>query len=455
MKRILILCLLSLLFYCLASLLFKGHAQETETEQFESTDYIGDMDSFTGDQGTSQTNSGYCSGDYCTGHKNNPGTYDKDFDLESQMSISEINAGFDMKYGVDVTSHSSNARLATCASITQNRDCRDIFKLTISLFDNNAVVQKFEHEVELDFSGTRAYDYSQTIAPNSYQSLTGNFELYGVDAGYGGGWYGPKFADPYLTTHWEVTTIINEEIINLLEHSDILDTSIDYDNVVVDVQTPEGEVFQEFTIEVEADMDMAMTTDVSMDIDMPQDFDVPVIEEFDMPDVDVSTDVEAPATIEANVEQEMEVEVAEVEAPQETEQSEPVEEVVETETETTEVAEAQPEAEAEEEVQEQEPTKKQKVVAKAKQKVANKIVKNMGDKGKYDSGNQIKTLVVMQVLGNTNTFFNNQVKLQDIENFFTDSTVPDAVMSDDNYAQYFMFGGSDVMHDAIVDQQYK
>ena len=465
---------MSLLFYCLVSLFSKSHAQQTETEAFDSTDYIGDMDSFTGDQGTSQTNSGYCSGDYCTGHKNNPGTYTKEFDLESQMSISEINTGFDMKYGVDVTSHSSNSRLATCASITQNRDCRDIFKLTISLFDNNAVVQKFEHEVELDFTGARAYDYSQTVAPNSYQSLTGSMELYGVDAGYGGGWYGPKFADPYLTTHWEVTTIINEEILNLLEHSDILDTDIDYDNVVVDVQTPEGEVFQELTIEVETDMDMAMT-EVNMEIDIPQDFDVPVVEEFDLPDVDVNMDttVEAPATIEANVEQEMEIEVADIEAPQETEvaveepveevaepevteqeQSEPVEEVAETEPET-EVAEAQPEAEAEEEVQEQEQTKKQKVVAKAKQKVANKIVKNMGDKGKYDTGNQIKTLVVMQVLGNTNTFFNNQVKLQDIENFFTDSTVPDAVMSDDNYAQYFMFGGSDVMHDAIVDQQYK
>ena len=453
----------------MASLFFKSHAQETETEQFESTDYIGDMDSFTGDQGTSQTNSGYCSGDYCTGHKNNPGTYDKDFDLESQMSISEINAGFDMKYGVDVTSHSSNARLATCASITQNRDCKDIFKLTISLFDNNAVVQKFEHEVELDFSGTRAYDYSQTIAPNSYQSLTGNFELYGVDAGYGGGWYGPKFADPYLTTHWEVTTIINEEIINLLEHSDILDTSIDYDNVVVDVQTPEGEVFQEFTIEVEADMDMAMTTDVSMDIDVPQDFDVPVIEEFDMPDIDVNMDstVEAPATIEANVEQEMEVEIADISEPTtepeaveveaEPQEAEPEVAEQEVQEERTEVAETNNETEevVEESEQQEEPTKKQKVVAKAKQKVANKIVKNMGDKGKYDSGNQIKTLVVMQVLGNTNTFFNNQVKLQDIENFFTDSTVPDAVMSDDNYAQYFMFGGSDVMHDAIVDQQYK
>lgn len=442
------MCLLSLLFYCLASLYFKSHAQETEA--FESTDYVGDMDDFDGDAGTRKSGN-----TYQTGHKNNPGTYDQDFDLESQMSISEINAGFDMKYGVTVNSHSSNSRLRTCGSITQNADCRDIYKMTVTLFDDNAEVLKFQHEVELDFTGNRNYAYEQTIAPNSYQSLTGNMALYGVDAGYPKGWYGPKFSNPYLTTHWEVTNLINEEILNLLEHSDILDTSIDYDNVVVDVQTPEGEVFQELTIEVEADMDMAMTADVNMDIDMPQDFDVPVIEEFDIPDVDVNTDVEAPATIEATVEQEMEVEVAEVEAPQETEQSEPVEEVVETETETTEVAEAQPEAEAEEEVQEQEPTKKQKVVAKAKQKVANKIVKNMGDKGKYDTGNQLKTLVVMQVLGNTNTFFESQVKLQDIENFFTDVTVPDAVMSDDNYAQYFMFGGSDAMHDAIVDQQYK
>ena len=436
--------------YCLVFLLsFFLVFHSNSEEVLQSEDYIGDMDSFDRDSGTRISG-----GQYQTGHKNNPGTYDKDFDLESQMSISEINAGFDMKYGVTVNSHSSNARLATCGTITQNKDCRDIYKMTVTLFDNNAEVLKFQHEVELDFSGNRNYAYEQTIAPNSYQSLTGNMALYGVDAGYPRGWYGPKFSNPYLTTHWEVTTIINEEILNLLEHSDILDTNIDYDNVVVDVQTPEGEVFQEFTIEVEADMDIGIT-EVNMDIDIPQDFDVPVVEEFDMPDVDVSTDVEAPATIEANVEQEMEVEVAEVEAPQETEQSETVEEVVETETETTEVAEAQPEAEAEEEVQEQEPTKKQKVVAKAKQKVANKIVKNMGDKGKYDTGNQIKTLVVMQVLGNTNTFFNNQVKLQDIENFFTDSTVPDAVMSDDNYAQYFMFGGSDVMHDAIVDQQYK
>ena len=160
MKRILILCLLSLLFYCLASLLFKGHAQETETEAFDSTDYIGDMDSFDRDSGTRISG-----GQYQTGHKNNPGTYDKDFDLESQMSISEINAGFDMKYGVTVNSHSSNARLATCGTITQNKDCRDIYKMTVTLFDNNAEVLKFNTKLNWTFQATETMHTNKPLHP--------------------------------------------------------------------------------------------------------------------------------------------------------------------------------------------------------------------------------------------------------------------------------------------------
>ena len=62
----------------------------------------------------------------------------------------------------------------------------------------------------------------------------------------------------------------------------------------------------------------------------------------------------------------------------------------------------------------------------AKQKAASKIVKKMGDKGRYDDSNQVKTLVVMQVLGNTKTFFDNQVQLPDTQNFFDGSRVPDA-----------------------------
>lgn len=375
------------LLYC--SLVFHCNTEEVN----QSTDYIGDMDSFDRDTGTIIQ-----SGKYKTGHKNNPGTYNTDFDLESQMSISDINAGFDLEYGVTVNSHSSNARLNTCSSITQNSDCRDIFKLTIALFDANEVVHKFEHEVELDFGGNRDYSYSQVIAPNDYQSLTGNFELYGVDAGYPSGWYGPQFSEPYLKTTWEVVEIINEEILNLLEHSDILEVDTNYDTVNVTVENPEGEIMQEFSMDIETDIEIEVA------------------------------EIETP-TIEEPVVEEIEIEVQEV--------------AVEIE-----------EVEVEETVAEEQPTRKQKVVAQAKQKVANKIVKNMGDKGKYDSTNQLKTLVVMQVLGNTTSFFENQKQLQDTPNFFTDAKIPDSSLSDNNYTQYILFGVSNTTHDTLIDSQY-
>ena len=93
--------------------------------------------------------------------------------------------------------------------------------------------------------------------------------------------------------------------------------------------------------------------------------------------------------------------------------------------------------------------------SEAKQKVANKIIKNMGDKGRYDSTNQLRTLVVMQVLGNTRSFFSAQKVLQDTPNFFQSTTVPDSVISDNTAAAYYMIGGSDVAHGALVNSQYK
>ena len=70
------------------------------------------------------------------------------------------------------------------------------------------------------------------------------------------------------------------------------------------------------------------------------------------------------------------------------------------------------------------PVKKQQ----QKEKAAKKIVKKMGDKGKYDSANQTKTLIVMQVLGNTKTFFETQQALSDRAGFFTDITLPDTTI---------------------------
>ena len=416
--------------FCLVFLLsFFLVFHSNSEEVLQSEDYIGDMDSFDRDSGTRIINN-----QYQTGHKNKPGTYDKDFDLESQMTISDINGGFDLDYGVTVNSHSSNARLNSCSSITQNSDCRDIFKLTITLFDTNEQVHLFEHEVELDFSGNRNYAYNQVIQPNDYQSLTGNFELYGVDAGYPSGWYGPKFSDPYLTTSWQVVDIINQEILDLLEHSDILDT-VEFDTVDVVVESPQGEIMDTMTIEVEQNMDIAMEIETSMDI--------PEIEVEELPEI--SMEIEEMSNVE---ESNLEGETQQTGGGQEesTDNEGPNEVVADNE--------VQQDNEGGRTNENSSESRRERVVQSAKQKVASKIVKNMGDKGRYDETNQLKTLVVMQVLGNTKTFFDTQKALQDTENFFETTTVPDNTISDSNYAQYIMFGGSDAAHSALVDSQY-
>ena len=79
----------------------------------------------------------------------------------------------------------------------------------------------------------------------------------------------------------------------------------------------------------------------------------------------------------------------------------------------------------------------------------------MGDKGRYDSTNQIRTLVVMGALGNSRSFFNVQRTIPDVPNFFTSDIIPDNTIADNTGAAYYMIGGSDVAHRALVDSQYK
>ena len=90
-----------------------------------------------------------------------------------------------------------------------------------------------------------------------------------------------------------------------------------------------------------------------------------------------------------------------------------------------------------------------------KEKAAKKIVKNMGDKGRYDSTNQTKTLIVMQVLGDTKTFFDTQQQLQDRVGFFTDMVIPDTKIEDNNMAGYFLFVGSDGLMNQIEESQWQ
>ena len=194
----------------------------------------------TSGDATSVADTNFCDpGEFCTGAQG--GTYSTTIDVTDEMSIAEINAGFDLAYGVTVNSHPSNASLPTC-DLT-NGDCQDNFNLTLTLTENDEVRQTYEHEFVLDYSGLREYDFEQTVVSNSWVELSMLLELYGQDAGYPTGLYGPQFTDPWLTTGYNAISYITEQIVTIVQD--------DMDDVVEEileeiVEEPEPEiVFEE------------------------------------------------------------------------------------------------------------------------------------------------------------------------------------------------------------------
>ena len=137
----------------------------------------------------------------------------------------------------------------------------------------------------------------------------------------------------------------------------------------------------------------------------------------------------------------------EADAEEESESEESVQETEADEEQPEDMEEPEDKGEAEEK-----PVKKPE---SKKEKAAKKIVKKMGDKGRYDSSNQLKTLIVMQVLGDTKTFFESQKQLEDRLDFFTDYMMPDAEIQNNNIAQWYLFGGSDGMMNDMIDLQWQ
>jgi len=157
------------------------------------------------------------------------------------------------------------------------------------------------------------------------------------------------------------------------------------------------------------------------------------------------------AEIEAPVIEEIKIEEAPMEEIIEVEMEEVVEEIVEETVEEVEVAKVdEPVDEPVEETKEE----SKEEVKETKQEKANKIVKKMGDKGKYDANNQTKTLVVMQVLADSKSFF-EQPQLPQIQGFFDNRTLPDAEIIDNNILMYNLFMNNDLGHNELVDLQWK
>ena len=299
------------------------------------------------------------------------------------------------------------------------------------------------------------------------------------------------------STETEVIDIVE----NIFEHNDIVVPDAPGDDMYFEPEFDEPDMEMSYeTVEMEMDFEMDFNMempDMEMDFEMPnvtvEEVEVAAIEfemememEMELPEMEMpEPEIEMP---EPEIETQPEIEEVKEEPMEETQpepepepqpepelepepeevQNEPTEEdIEETETNTQEEPEQEEsvsEAEGDEEQPEdmEEPEDKgeteEKPVKKPeskKEKAAKKIVKKMGDKGRYDSTNQLKTLIVMQVLGDTKTFFDSQKKLNDRMDFFTDYMIPDSKIQNNNIAQWYLFAGSDGLINEMIDSQWQ
>ena len=281
---------------------------------------------------------------------------------------------------------------------------------------------------------------------------------------------GPVFDDVTINVLYNVvTTIVNQQIQELEEFlvldygqdaNDVAEMIFDNNEVTDDfnfqpIEEPQEDISFE-TVEMELqEFEMEFMT-MEMDMEMPDLVmsvetidEVPI--EIQIVDIEMELEMEMDLPISKNEIEDTPIIVAEVEEPEsiEVETTEEPEKIAETEV-------SEPEEIVEETIEE--PTQAEeetKPEPSAKQKAGNKIVEKMGDKGKYEAGNQLKTLVVMQVLGNTKGFFEENILLKDVEGFFTDTYLVDAQIEDNNMASYLLFGGSDYKHNEFINSQYE
>ena len=372
--------------------------------------------------------------------------------LLDTMTQDELNNGFDATYGSDVWLYSNNSSVPTCANASSGQDCKDTFSITLDIKDSSGtLLQQFEHRYEnQSWTGwdRTTYDFTSTIPSNNWTSAIASLELYGIDEGFtGNGYGGPRFDNTHLSVTYTTQAVLDtiasaiNQTLDLVNDQNETVTDI-VQNFEVTVNDPIGNEIQSFSVEVTPSTDTNLTPEISI-----APIEVPQVESME-------SEVEV-----ANVETEMN------DAQGDMSQQSTEEGGTDSQVESESGSESEEQAEGSSTVREKQQTKSQgnksksksikKAKRDAKQKVANKIVKNMGDKGRYDNTNQLRTLVVMGVLGNTRSFFSAQKIIPDTPNFFQPTSIPDSRISDNSGAAYYMIGGSDVAHRALVDSQYK
>ena len=372
----------------------------------------------------------------------------------SRMGVSGMGTTFIQTIDIDDLTIDKGGQVVYSISVDK-RDPQDRIYMHITGRNGNTSV----------FSGTDIL--SETGVTSGYQQYTGNFDFAGslntLIVEVGGRdinlAIGPLFDDVSINVLYNVVnTIVTQEITTVemfvalntdvpTEILDVVETIFEFNEPVQDAPVftlePVNETVEDFSYEtVEVELEIDFDTEVEM-----TEIEINVEPETQEPTMDTSESTNEEPVVEADTDNEQNEPTEEVEQPKS--DSEATEE-------STMEDESSDEQESVQQKEEQEPAQEpiEKTKQEQKQKAATKIVKNMGDKGRYEANNQLKTLVVMQVLANSKSFFVD-TQLSEIQGFFTDVELPDTTISDNNMANYFMTIDSDNTFNQIVDSQYR
>ena len=131
--------------------------------------------------------------------------------LEDYLIKEEINRGFDISASADVM---------TCLNtIGSNTSCSDIgdptadtFKITISVTDGvTNYTNTATHTIDWDPSSYQTVWGYLTVPQNNLSlDATATLELYGIDDGYWGGYYGPTVTNPNMTFTYNEASYITQ-----------------------------------------------------------------------------------------------------------------------------------------------------------------------------------------------------------------------------------------------------
>ena len=448
-----------------------------KSEDLTTSNLTPNMSGMTASGGTSVgTGHGCSQGQYCTsGTNEGGGTYTSNFDVP--LTEAELNQGFTLNSGITINSHSSNSRLPTCANgLLQSGDCRDVFKLTITLKDGGTTVETFVHSEELTWSGLKDFTYSDVVGTNDYGVLTGVYELYGIDAGYPVGYYGPQFSNPGLTIDYQTalvtedTTTLITDVIQTETETTIMDAATggtgdtDITSSAVTVSIP---AFQTYT-------NTASTTTINAPVDNSSSSGSVFTPPVDTASASTETTMDSAPVIETAAAAPTIAPVA-----QQTETQQAEETQAETQIETAMVSQPVAAETASSETTEPAPTTK--TVAKAKPQkaktqkktasssttvvvpvavpvtaavAAQAVVDNIAPSQKYGNTAQTVTLVAMGMIANNKGLFKTSA-LPDTPKFFSNSSVPDGPSMVDRMTNYQVFGQSNGLHNELVESQWR